>query len=315
MIQCHSLQSAHTNRTWEIHASILIPESDRFAQIHRFGTGEPHDANEDPCIGVRSLARLGPQRYQLIEVTDACFKDFLRGVKPRYALESYDSLSRAKVSRNSLCQDNSQTRFRNILILATDWGFEGLRTIAIRNITAHMLSPRTSFTTRLGDLDFFLLAHRTRVSSWLPISHTYFVTKIALLSTEAISAIGPRVTAAINQARAMVRKQRLALVAPDTPPEWVSGWFRHTDCWQALGDCWKRVLNDADAVRPRVALLEELTAQRGSTTTTRKFCDGCFEKAKNGMLNDWLQLKKDEKIAEEVLIAVLGDDLDAWLDL
>lgn len=222
------------------------------------------------------------------------------------------SLYLANIYHNRLCQENSQTRFRNILILATDWGFDQLRNIAISNITAHILRPRTPFSTKLGDLDLFLLAHRARVSSWLPISHTYFVTKIAPLSAEAISAIGPRATAAIDQARAEVRKRRLALVAPATPPEWVSGWFKHTDCWQALGDCWKRVLNDADAVRPRVALLEELTVQRGSTTTTRKFCDGCFEKAKNGMLNDWLQ---DEKIAEEVLIAVLGDDLDAWLDL
>ncbi len=83
MVQYHPLQSAHTNRTWEIHASVLVPESDTFAKINRFGTQDTQDGTKDPCTGVRSLARLGAQRYQLIEVTDASFKDFLRGVKPR----------------------------------------------------------------------------------------------------------------------------------------------------------------------------------------------------------------------------------------
>lgn len=201
-----------------------------------------------------------------------------------------------------------------ILIVATVWEFNELRATSIRGINTFIFDPKVPFSHKPDDVELLHMAHRTHVSSWLAVSYNWFSTRIAPLSPEDGKMIGAPAFAAIMKARSKIRERRLALITPQTAPGWVAGWFYHGTCWAALCDGWKKILDDQLAVRPRIALLEELCSQRTSTTKGRKLCDSCFQKAERGKLRDWLKLHQDMKIAGDALMAALGRDVDRWWD-
>lgn len=205
-------------------------------------------------------------------------------------------------------------RFDAILVLSTDWGFDELRAVAIQGINAYIFDSKVPFSHKPSDTALLLFAHRTRVASWLAISYNWFSTRIAPLSSEDEKVIGAPALAAITRARGKIRQRRLALITPQTAPDWVAGWFYHGTCWAALCDRWRKVLEDRHAVRPRVALLEELQSQRTSNTTGRRLCNTCFEKAEKGKLRDWLKLHQDMKIARDESVSAFGFDTELWWD-
>jgi len=286
------LSSTTVERVWEVHTSILEPQSTLFKRVIEYG--RYGDSTEpDPCQTLRGLERTAPatNTFFLTEMKEGRFEAFVQAVRP--------TLGRAFTAQELV----------DILVVANDWGFKDLRAFTMRRIPAVESDP----------LEMVALCRRTKISEWLLKPYGELAMRLSPLTRFEVRILGPSASAAIYKAREAVLHRRMALIRSDEPPDWMWSLFWHRTCWRLLSDSWYGILTKSQYadMELKKALVQEMEAIRGKEISKPlgmlsryTICGGCNVEEK---LRRWMNVTEDMQIAARVLKEELGDNMDIWL--
>ncbi|KAG8896772.1 hypothetical protein FRB99_008658 [Tulasnella sp. 403] len=275
-------RTADGTRQWEESVELLSTHSERFAQMFRYERTKGKEDDVDPCALMQGIKRVPhtPGCYVLDKaIRKEDFDALLMGVRPKLG--------------RSIPVD----RLDAMLLLATKWGFDDIRRFGIDALSRN---PHRDPVQRI------VVARGAGVPQWLRAPYVVLCTRLAPLGERDVVALGPRSTMAVCQTRERVLKRRLGLVRGPAPSMLMGKWtIWHPGCWGVLVDGWYAALLGDRYASCGLGPKEALTAAIASYG--RELCTSCAF-----LLQDWLELEKDERIAEEWLKRLLGKDPEAW---